>query len=136
MTNWAVQSLAFDFGAQHPTVQPQARQVPRRRADLCGSVASGDANQHHEARRRGICRAQRRWNNPKLDGPGFTKLKRRADDGSSRASTSPARQHLKRRQGFAFKHFQEGTAASTDVTHLFLNAVFGNGGQGIATTRY
>ncbi len=110
--------------------------MPRRRADLCGCVASGEATHHLVARRRGTCRAQRRWNNPKLDGPGFTKLQRSAYDAASSASTSPQRQHLKRRQGFAFQHFQEGTAAGADVTHLFFNAIFGNGGQGIAATSY
>ena len=110
--------------------------MPRRRADLCGSVASGDANQHHEARRRGTCRAQRRRNNPKLDGPGFTKLQRSANDAASSASTSPQRQHLKRRQGFAFQNFQKGTAPGADVTHLLFDAVFGDSGQGIATTSY
>ena len=43
-------------------------------------------------------------------------------------------QNFKRGQGFAFQHFQEGTAAGGDVAHLVLDAVFGNGGQGVATT--
>ena len=47
---------------------------------------------------------------------------------------SAARQNVEGGQGFAFQHFQESAAAGGDVPHLLLDAVLGNGGQGVATT--
>src|SRR3989338_3318566 len=41
-------------------------------------------------------------------------------------------QNLKRRQGFAFEHFEESPATGRDVAHVFFDSVFGDGGKRVA----
>ena len=44
-------------------------------------------------------------------------------------------QNFKRRQCFAFQHFQKCAPAGGDITHLLFNSVFGDGRQCVATAR-
>ena len=46
--------------------------------------------------------------------------------------SGPFFEDLERRQGLAFEHFEEGATAGGDVAHLLLDAVFGDGRQGVA----